>query len=129
MRKLIVVAAITAAALVGAQQAHADTPPKAQATGVYLGGWAAFAAMTEHMVTGKINDLNDRPNIYINKKENPYMSNNAQYDDANGFIVWDFVAHIGDFTYHYWAVCLFTNRKINCGGKGGSIDWHREMWG
>ena len=133
MKRLIVVPAIIAAALIAAPQANAaGTPsgPKAQATGMYYGTWAAFANLTEHLAEGKAREVNARPNAYVNMDENPYHSDRSyKIDERNGFLQWNFVAHLGDFTYRYWMNCWFINQKIDCDGPGGGPKWHREIWG
>ena len=96
--------------------------------GMYMGGWSAFMVMTDHLTQGKMQDLNSKPNWVVTKGEHWYTD--VHYvNDANGSVRWNFVAHGGDFTYHYWMDCSFRNRKIDCGGPGGGPDWHRENWG
>jgi hypothetical protein len=101
--------------------------PQANA-GMYQGHYAAFVAITHQFTLNKMHELNDKPNWHVTMNEE-YISNAAEYDQYNGYIEWSFVAHGGDFTYRYYLNCLFTNRKIHCGGRAGGPAWHRDNWG
>lgn len=131
MKRFIAVAVLAAIAsastgAIMSAQAVERPVPTAQSAGIYLGGWAAFLAITEHMVDGKMNDLNRSPNISVIPHSH-FRTLDARYDDANGFTRWNFHAQIGDFSFHYWTDCRLHNRKIDCGGPGGGPLWHRRL--
>lgn len=131
MRRLIAVAILAAITSAGASAVlsaqAADRPqPTARQAGVYLGGWSAFLAITEHMVAGKMSELNASPRIRV-LSDSPKRSNAVRLDDANGWVTWNFRARVGDFTMHWWTDCSFINRKIDCGGPGGGPRWHNRI--